>query len=49
MNHSLKNAVPLRSEEQRKQEVKRLETALERLLINLGSDQDPQRYERYPE
>ena len=35
--------MPLKSQKDRKQEVKRLETALERLLINLGSDQDPQR------
>ena len=35
---------PLTSTKDRQKEVKRLEKAVERLLINLGSDQDPTMY-----
>jgi len=35
---------PIRSKKDRKLEVRRLENALGRLLLNLGSDVDPNRY-----
>lgn len=37
---------PIKTARDRKKEVNRLETALERLLINLGSDVDPHRYKK---
>ena len=37
----LDKPIKINNNKDRKQEVKRLEVALERLLLNLGSDQDP--------
>ena len=37
----LDKPIQIKNSKDRKQEVKRLEVALERLLLNLGSDQDP--------